>query len=75
MEEAICFGWVDSIVRRIDEATYAQKFTPRKSGSTWSESNIERARRMMKEGKMTPAGREKLENRLPAPTEQLTADN
>src|SRR3982751_82670 len=56
VEEALCFGWIDSIVRTIDENRYAQKFTPRKAKSKWSASNIERLARMMREGKMTPAG-------------------
>src|SRR5947199_112773 len=56
VEEAVCFGWIDSIVRTIDENRYAQKFTPRKAKSKWSVSNIERFARMVREGKMTPAG-------------------
>jgi uncharacterized protein YdeI (YjbR/CyaY-like superfamily) len=56
VEEAICFGWIDSIVRRLDEERYAQKFTPRNQGSRWSELNIVRARKMIAAGCMTPAG-------------------
>jgi uncharacterized protein YdeI (YjbR/CyaY-like superfamily) len=56
VEEALCFGWIDSIVRTIDENRYAQKFTPRKVKSKWSASNRERFARMVREGKMTPAG-------------------
>jgi uncharacterized protein YdeI (YjbR/CyaY-like superfamily) len=56
VEEALCFGWIDSIVRRIDEGRYAQKFTPRRDGSQWSELNIKRARKLIKEGRMTRAG-------------------
>jgi len=56
VEEAICFGWIDGKIRNLDEARYARLFTPRKSKSTWSRINIERARRMIKEGKMTTAG-------------------
>ncbi|MFN8573088.1 MAG: YdeI/OmpD-associated family protein [Gemmatimonadaceae bacterium] len=56
VEEAICFGWIDSIVRRIDDASYAQKFTPRRDGSKWSDLNRERLRRMIAEGRMTPTG-------------------
>ncbi len=56
VEEALCFGWIDSIVRTIDEDRYAQKFTPRKAKSKWSELNRERFARMVSEGKMTPAG-------------------
>jgi uncharacterized protein YdeI (YjbR/CyaY-like superfamily) len=56
VEEAICFGWIDSKVRKLDEARFAQLFTPRKPRSKWSRTNIERARRMIREGKMTAAG-------------------
>jgi len=56
VEEAICFGWIDSKIRRLDEARFAQLFTPRKHKSTWSISNIDRARKMIRVGKMTAAG-------------------
>lgn len=56
VEEALCFGWIDSILRRIDDAQYIQKFSPRRSRSNWSLPNIERAKKMIAEGKMTSAG-------------------
>jgi len=56
VEEALCFGWIDSIVQKIDDEKFAQKFTPRKGKSKWSEVNKKRARKMIKEGKMTEAG-------------------
>jgi uncharacterized protein YdeI (YjbR/CyaY-like superfamily) len=56
VEEALCFGWVDSLVHRIDEERYAQKFTPRKPGSTWSPSNLRRIAKLKKEGRMMLAG-------------------
>jgi uncharacterized protein YdeI (YjbR/CyaY-like superfamily) len=56
VEEAICFGWIDSIVKRIDDQTYARKFTPRTDPHRWSDLNKERARRMIEAGRMTPAG-------------------
>jgi uncharacterized protein YdeI (YjbR/CyaY-like superfamily) len=56
VEEALCFGWIDSLVKNIDERRYAQKFTPRKARSKWSASNIERANKMIAAGRMTPAG-------------------
>jgi uncharacterized protein YdeI (YjbR/CyaY-like superfamily) len=56
VEEAVCFGWIDSIVRRLDEEKYAQKFTPRKRNSNWSAANIARAKKMIAAGRMTPAG-------------------
>jgi uncharacterized protein YdeI (YjbR/CyaY-like superfamily) len=56
VEEAICFGWVDSQDKSLDEMRYVQRFTPRKPKSNWSASNKERVKKMIEEGKMTPAG-------------------
>jgi uncharacterized protein YdeI (YjbR/CyaY-like superfamily) len=56
VEEALCFGWIDSIIKRIDDERFARKFTLRKSGSRWSELNKKRARKMIEEGKMREAG-------------------
>ncbi len=56
LDEALCFGWIDSIVRRIDEGRYARKFTPRKDTRKWSEVNKRHARRLIAEKRMTPAG-------------------
>jgi len=56
VEEALCFGWVDSIIRKIDDEKFARKFTPRKSGSRWSMANKKRVEKMIREGKMTEAG-------------------
>lgn len=56
VEEALCFGWIDSTVRRLDEEAYAQKFTPRNRKSKWSELNISRAKKMIAAGSMTAAG-------------------
>jgi uncharacterized protein YdeI (YjbR/CyaY-like superfamily) len=56
VEEALCYGWIDSTVKRIDDEKYAQKFTPRNEKSNWSELNRKRARKMIKAGRMTQAG-------------------
>jgi uncharacterized protein YdeI (YjbR/CyaY-like superfamily) len=56
VKEALCFGWIDSTVKGIDEEKYAQRFSPRRKGSPISALNMEHIRRLMKEGKMTPAG-------------------
>jgi uncharacterized protein YdeI (YjbR/CyaY-like superfamily) len=61
VEEALCFGWVDSIIRRIDAVRFARKFTPRKAVSKWSEINKKRAEKMIEAGKMMPAGMAKVE--------------
>jgi len=56
VEEALCWGWIDGLTNRWDERSYAVRFTPRKPGSVWSESNIARVERMIAEGRMKPAG-------------------
>jgi len=56
VEEALCFGWIDSIIKKIDDEKYSRKFTPRKKDSNWSALNITRAKKMINEGKMTDAG-------------------
>lgn len=56
VEEALCFGWIDSTVRIID-GVRMQRFSPRRRGSPWSELNLERVRRLEKLGLMTDAGR------------------
>ncbi len=58
VEEAICYGWIDSIIKRIDENTYCQKYTPRRKRSKWSEKNIERAKKMIAIGHMNKNGHE-----------------
>ena len=60
VEEALCFGWIDNIIKRIDDEKFVRKFTPRKAKSKWSEANKKRARKMIKEGKMTEAGLAKI---------------
>ena len=60
VEEALCFGWIDSIVKKIDEEKYVRKFTPRKNNSVWSELNKKRVRKVIKEGRMTEFGMEKI---------------
>jgi uncharacterized protein YdeI (YjbR/CyaY-like superfamily) len=56
VEEALCFGWIDGIVKAVDDLCYAQRFTPRKPRSKWSKPNWERVERMIAAGKMTEAG-------------------
>jgi uncharacterized protein YdeI (YjbR/CyaY-like superfamily) len=61
VEEALCFGWIDSIVKKIDDSKYARKFTQRKDKSNWSELNKRRAEKMIREGRMTEFGLAKIE--------------
>ncbi len=60
VEEALCWGWIDSIIKRIDDATFARKFTPRTDHQNWSELNKKRLAKCMKEGRMTAAGLAKI---------------
>ena len=62
VEEALCFGWIDSTVRKIDDERFAQKFTPRRTKSNWSELNKERAEKLIKQGRMTEAGLARIES-------------
>ncbi len=54
VEEALCFGWIDSTVKRIDEYSYAQRFSPRKPKSKYSEANKQRLRTLVKQGRVIP---------------------
>ena len=56
VEEALCFGWIDSNTRGIDDDTFAQRFSRRQGKGSFSQANIERMRRLIRLGKMTPAG-------------------
>jgi uncharacterized protein YdeI (YjbR/CyaY-like superfamily) len=56
VEEALCFGWIDSTVKRLDEEKYLRKLTPRKPDSRWSELNQKRIAKLKKHGLMTKAG-------------------
>jgi uncharacterized protein YdeI (YjbR/CyaY-like superfamily) len=61
VEEALCFGWIDSIVKRMDDEKFAQKFTPRRDGSRWSALNTRRVRKLIREGRMTETGLAKVD--------------
>jgi uncharacterized protein YdeI (YjbR/CyaY-like superfamily) len=56
VEEALCFGWIDSTVKKLDRERYLQRFTPRNPDSIWAASNIRRVKKMIAAGKMTAAG-------------------
>jgi uncharacterized protein YdeI (YjbR/CyaY-like superfamily) len=59
VQEALCFGWVDSIIKKIDFAKYARKFNPRRPNSFWSETNKNRMEKLITEGRVTTAGMQK----------------
>jgi uncharacterized protein YdeI (YjbR/CyaY-like superfamily) len=56
VDEALCFGWIDGVRRRVDDERYTIRFTPRKAGSTWSAVNLKRVRALIADGRMWPAG-------------------
>jgi uncharacterized protein YdeI (YjbR/CyaY-like superfamily) len=56
VDQALCFGWIDGLVSGVDEVSYAQRFTPRKARSHWSEINRRRVTELRESGLMTPAG-------------------
>lgn len=57
VEEALCFGWIDGLEKGMDAERYALRFSPRRTKSNWTNTNKDRARRMIAEGRMTQAGR------------------
>ncbi|MBA3359148.1 MAG: YdeI/OmpD-associated family protein [Thermoleophilaceae bacterium] len=63
VDQALCFGWIDGVLRRIDDETHMQRFTPRKPGSNWSKVNVEKMARLEAEGLVAPAGRRAFEAR------------
>jgi uncharacterized protein YdeI (YjbR/CyaY-like superfamily) len=56
VEEALCFGWIDGLMKRMDDDRYVRRFGPRKKDSQWSDLNKARVRKLIAEGRMTPAG-------------------
>jgi uncharacterized protein YdeI (YjbR/CyaY-like superfamily) len=56
VDEALCFGWIDGLTRRIDDEVYATRFTPRRRRSNWSATNIAKVAELTAAGKMHPAG-------------------
>ena len=61
VEEALCFGWIDSKLSSVDDESYKQVFTPRRPKSVWSKLNKERVARLLEAGVMTEAGRARVE--------------
>jgi len=79
VEEALCFGWIDSLVKTLDEHRYMQKYSPRRKNSNWSELNRNRCRQQIADGMMTPAGLRSIEiaiktGRWDPPMTEINAD-
>jgi uncharacterized protein YdeI (YjbR/CyaY-like superfamily) len=66
VDEALCFGWIDGVRKRIDDETYQIRFTPRRPTSIWSAVNIAKFAKLQAQGRMTPAGVAAFENRSEA---------
>jgi uncharacterized protein YdeI (YjbR/CyaY-like superfamily) len=75
LDEALCFGWIDGVTRRVDEDYYAVRFTPRKARSVWSAVNIKRVGELTAEGRMHPAGLKVFEGRDPAMANRYSFEN
>jgi uncharacterized protein YdeI (YjbR/CyaY-like superfamily) len=84
LAEAICHGWIDGKIKKIDDLQFARRFTPRNPKSHWSKINIARARKLIREGRMTAAGMaafrpdrvlEIRPTEFPAPLEQVFRKN
>jgi len=63
LDEALCYGWIDGMVRRVDEDSYMQRFTPRSPKSNWSQVNLGRAQELIAAGLMRPPGLAAFERR------------
>jgi len=61
LDEALCHGWIDGQLKKLDEKSWVQKFTPRRAGSMWSKRNVGHATRLIASGRMTQAGLKEIE--------------
>lgn len=68
VDEALCFGWIDGIRKKVDEESYTNRFTPRRAGSNWSLVNIRKVRTLVRSGRMQPAGLRAFKARDPEKT-------
>ena len=75
VEEALCFGWIDGIRRSIDDESYYNRFTPRRPKSNWSEVNIKLVEKLIREGRMQPAGLKAFEARDASRMQKYASEN
>lgn len=75
VDQALCFGWIDSVRRSIDDESYCIRFTPRKSTSNWSAINLKKIEELTKAGLMKPAGLKALSLRRDIQTEIYSYEN
>ena len=75
LDEALCFGWIDGVRRRLTDDAYVQRFTPRKAKSIWSNVNVRHVERLKKLGRMAPAGLKAYELKDPKKTGVYSFEN
>lgn len=75
VDQALCYGWIDGVRRRIDDESYMIRFTPRRRGSNWSLVNIRRALELIEQGLMQPAGLAAFEARDPARSDEYSYES
>jgi uncharacterized protein YdeI (YjbR/CyaY-like superfamily) len=75
VDEALCYGWIDGVRKSRDAASYVIRFTPRRPGSNWSAINLRKARALIREGRMQPAGRKAFDARDERKTGQYSFEN
>jgi len=75
LDEALCFGWIDTLVKRLDDDFYQQRFVPRKASSKWSKINLEKFAALEKAGKMTEAGRAAKPANVKPPPRRFQSDD
>jgi uncharacterized protein YdeI (YjbR/CyaY-like superfamily) len=75
LDEALCFGWIDGVRKKIDESSYVIRFSPRKPNSSWSAVNIKRAEELKKLGLMKPVGLEAFEKRDRSKSSRYSYEN
>jgi uncharacterized protein YdeI (YjbR/CyaY-like superfamily) len=74
LEEALCFGWIDGLIKKIDDTSYRKYFSPRRKGSRWSEKNKRLVNQLISEKLMTPRGLEAIEQAKKDGTWQVVQD-
>jgi uncharacterized protein YdeI (YjbR/CyaY-like superfamily) len=75
VDEALCFGWIDGIKKRVDDHGYTHRFTPRQATSTWSAINIKRVKELIGLGRIAPAGQRAFDERDPRKVQLYSFEN
>ena len=75
VDEALCCGWIDGLKKRVDDASYTHRFTPRTASSIWSNVNLKRMKELIALGRVAPAGRDAYERRDPRKAQAYSFEN